>query len=70
MKVLARNDAIGTINLIPGDKLVAMDNDREIARYEIGRAMKVDSLVIVEIEPGEAGLSDGIGAIFGRKETV
>lgn len=69
MKELARNTAIGKIHVLPGDTLKAYygppGGDREVGRFEITRPMVVDTLVIVEIEPGEMGLADGIGAIFG-----
>lgn len=71
MKILARNDSIGLIHLEPGDTLHAHydagNGSREVGRYEITRRMTIDSLVIVEVEPGELGLSDGIGAIFGTR---
>jgi hypothetical protein len=38
-----------------------------IATYEIDKHMVVDTLLIVEPEPGELGLDGGIGAIFGQK---
>jgi hypothetical protein len=70
MKVLARNEAIGSQNVFPGDTLIAMLDDREVGRHEITEAFVFDTLLIVKPEPGELGLSDGIGAIFGKKETT
>lgn len=72
MKELARNEAIGQINLCPGDTLVAQvigpdGVSHVVGRYPIVKKMVVDTVIIVAPEVGEFGLQDGIGAIFGTK---
>jgi hypothetical protein len=72
MKELARNDAIGTIHVMPGDKLVGHYTgpdgvSRVVGEYEIKKPLVVNTFVVVEPEPGELGLKAGIGGIFGMR---
>jgi len=72
MKELARNEAFGSFHLFPGDQLTAShrnSNGRKdvVGVYEITKPMIVDTLVIIETEPGELGLSNGLGCVFGKR---
>ena len=73
MKERQRNSLNRTVHMIPGDRLVCRVQDRatneEITFTEkIGRTIDVDTVVTFDIEEGEEvlGLTDGIGAIFGK----
>ncbi|MFA5344817.1 MAG: hypothetical protein WC315_00885 [Candidatus Omnitrophota bacterium] len=69
MKERTRNKLSHTVNLEPGDKLICTVNDHgRVDQFEekIGRKMTVDTVVTFDVDQPILGLSDGIGAIFGK----
>jgi hypothetical protein len=73
MKERQRNSLGRTIYLSPGDILRCRVQDRETNEEitfteEIGRTINIDTVVTFDVEEGEEvlGLTDGIGAIFGK----
>lgn len=73
MKERQREKLSRTLYVAPGDKLICTLTDKhtgEEHRFEedINRVMTIDTVVTFELEDGEIvlGLSDGIGAIFGK----
>lgn len=73
MRERQRHTLPTTVHLVPGDLLTCRVQDRKVKKvYEfaekIGRDLTVDTVVTFDVDEPILGLSDGIGAIFGKAE--
>jgi hypothetical protein len=71
MRERQRNTLPTPVHLEPGDLLICTVTDRKTKtahqfREEIGRRITVDTVVTFDVEEPVLGLSEGIGAIFGK----
>lgn len=71
MKERQRHDLGREIHLEPGDLLQVSIQDhktktQDTLQERISRSLKVDTLVTFDVDEPVFGLSDGIGAIFGK----
>ena len=71
MKERQRHSLGRTIHMLPGDHLVCRVQDRATKTQQsfvekIGRPIDVDTLVTFDVDEEMLGLTDGIGAIFGK----
>ncbi len=71
MKERQRSKLAHTVCLLPGDKLRCTVHDRKSGlkqqfEEDIGRKVLVDTVVTFDVDEPILGLSDGIGAIFGK----
>ena len=71
LKERLRHTFANPIKLKPSDLLQCTVSDRETTQVfseRIGREVTIDTVVTFDVVDPILGLSDGIGAIFGRAE--
>lgn len=71
MKVRQRNKLPKPIQCAPSDKLICKVYDTKAQKWyefteKIGRLIVIDTIVTFDLDEPTLGLSDGIGAIFGK----
>jgi hypothetical protein len=70
MKESNRYKFVAPVHILPGDKLICTCKDKtgRVERFEenIGRTMEIDTIVTFDVGEPIFGLSEGIGAIFGK----
>ena len=71
MKERQRHSLGRTVRMLPGDQLFCRVQDRatqtqQTFTEEIGRRIDVDTVVTFDVDEEVLGLTDGIGAIFGK----
>jgi len=71
MKERQRNSLGRTVHLFPGDSLICTVKDGATQTEQrfvekIGRRIDVDTVVTFDVDEEVLGLTDGIGAIFGK----
>ncbi len=73
MRERQRHTLATPAHIEPGDLLVCRVTDRKTKkvhefREKIGRKLDFDTVVTFDVDEPVLGLSDGIGAIFGKAE--
>ena len=71
MKERQRNSLGYPVHLFPGDRLICRVQDGKTQEEitfteEIGRSVTIDTVVTFDVDEEVLGLTDGIGAIFGK----
>jgi len=72
MKERQRDHFHSSVDVQPGDELHCTVTDRKTGKRhrfvdKIGRRLKIDTIVTFDAEPGDFGLKDGIGTVFGEQ---